>query len=67
MATFATKGMARRLCTAAKASWALSHIHIAYLDRRLQAWYKNATMDTERREVACAGMANLNAYTWDGT
>jgi hypothetical protein len=34
-ATFATKGMARRLGTETKKSWALSHIHIAYLDRRL--------------------------------
>jgi hypothetical protein len=62
LATFATKGMARRLGTASKASWALSHVHIAYIDRRLRELYRDATTHTERHECACAGMANLCAY-----
>jgi hypothetical protein len=62
MATFATKGMARRMGTAPRASWALSHVHITYIDRRLRELYRRATTEPERHELACAGMANLSAY-----
>jgi hypothetical protein len=62
MATFATKGMARRMGTAPKGSWALSHVHTTYIDRRLHELYQRATTETERHEFAFAGMANLSAY-----
>jgi hypothetical protein len=62
LSTFATKGMARRIGTETKPSWALSHNHIAYLDRRLRQQYEVATTLEARHELACAGLANLTAY-----
>ncbi len=41
--TFCTKGMARRMGTETKQSWALAHVHIAYLDQRLDEAYNQAT------------------------
>jgi hypothetical protein len=60
--TFATKGMARRLGTATQPSWALSFIHIEYIDRRLRAAYRSATTPAAKHEYACAGFANLLGY-----
>jgi hypothetical protein len=60
--TFASKGMARRLGTQTKQSWALSHIHIAYINRKLQEAYIKGKSPIYRHELACAAMANLLAY-----
>jgi hypothetical protein len=60
--TFCTKGMARRMGTETKQSWALSHVHIAYLDQRLEEAYQRATTLDGRHEISCAGAANLMAY-----
>jgi hypothetical protein len=60
--TFATKGMARRLGTATKPSWALSFIHIEYTDRRLRNAYRRAQTADAKHEFACAGIANLLGY-----
>jgi hypothetical protein len=59
--TFCTKGMARRMGTETKQSWALSHVHIAYIDQRLEEAYQRTTLGG-RHELACAGAANLMAY-----
>jgi hypothetical protein len=62
LATFATKGMSRRLGTEVKPSWALSFCHVAYIDRRLQEALRIATSKEFRHELVCAGLANLTAY-----
>jgi hypothetical protein len=46
--TFATKGMARRIGTVTKPSWALSFIHIEYIDRRLRNTYRRAQTPEEK-------------------
>jgi hypothetical protein len=51
--TFCAKGMARRMGTETKQSWAISHVEEAYA---------KATTDEDRHEIACAGSANLMAY-----
>jgi hypothetical protein len=60
--TFCAKGMARRMGTETKQSWALSHVHIAYIDAKLDEAYIRATTDEDRHELACAGSSNLMAY-----
>jgi hypothetical protein len=60
--TFGTKGMARRMGTETKPSWALSHIHVAYIDQRLEEAYHRAPTEGGRHELACAGASNLMAY-----
>jgi hypothetical protein len=60
--TFGTKGMARRMGTESKQSWALTHIHIAYINRRLEEAYGRAIFSDDRHELACAGVANLLGY-----
>jgi hypothetical protein len=61
--TFATKGMARRIgSTATKPSWALSFIHIEYIDRRLREAYQGAKTREAKYEFSCAGFANLLDY-----
>ena len=54
--------MARRMGTETRQSWALSHVHIAYLDHRLEEAYQRATTLEGRHEITCAGAANLMAY-----
>jgi hypothetical protein len=61
-ATFATKGMARRLGTQTKQSWALSHVHIAYLNAHFHQAYDAASGNTYCHEIACAAAANLLGY-----
>jgi hypothetical protein len=60
--TFCTKGMARRMGTETKQSWALTHNHIQYMDQRLEEGYHRAPTLAGQHEVACAGAANLLAY-----
>jgi hypothetical protein len=62
LATFATKGMSRRLGTEVKPSWTLSFCHIAYIDKRLEEALKTVSSQGFRHELICAGLANLNAY-----
>ena len=54
--------MARRMGTATKQSWALAHIHIAYVDACLEEAYGNAITAEDQHELACAGSVNLMAY-----
>jgi hypothetical protein len=60
--TFCAKGMARRMGTETKPSWAVSHVHIAYIDARLDEAYARASTDEERHQLACGGSSNLMAY-----
>jgi hypothetical protein len=60
--TFCAKGMARRMGTETKQSWALSHVHLAYIDDQLEKAYQLATSDEDRHELVCAGSVNLMAY-----
>ena len=60
--TFGTKGMARRMGTETKPSWALSHVHLAYINARLEEAFLRAAILEDRHELACAGCCNLMAY-----
>jgi hypothetical protein len=61
--TLTASGMARRLGTEVKKSWALAHVHIAYIDHHLQVLYAQAAADCNtRHDIACAGAINLLAY-----
>jgi hypothetical protein len=60
--TLTASGMARRLGTEVKKSWALAHVHIAYVDQHLQTLYAQASDPITRHELACAGAVNLLAY-----
>jgi hypothetical protein len=62
MTTFATKGMARRLGTQTKPSWALSHVHIAYMNAKFHEAWRTAKSVAYRHEIACAATANLLGY-----
>jgi hypothetical protein len=46
--SFGASGMARRMGTESKKSWALSHVHIAYVDQVLQQRYNEATSIDEK-------------------
>jgi hypothetical protein len=62
MLTFATKGMERRLGNHSKPSWALSHVHIKWIDDCLdEAWF-NAPTESDCHNLAIAGFANLMFY-----
>jgi hypothetical protein len=43
-------------------SWALSHVHIVYMDNYLDNAYARATSLGQQHEIACAGTVNLLAY-----
>jgi hypothetical protein len=60
--TLTASGMARRLGTEVKKSWALSHVHIAYIDSHLDKLYDGALDEDSKHELACAGTINLIAY-----
>jgi hypothetical protein len=62
LATFASKGMSRRLGTEVKPSWALSFCHILYIDRRLCDAVNTASSEGSRHKLICAGLANLLGY-----
>jgi hypothetical protein len=62
MTTLTASGMARRLGTEVKKSWALSYVHIAFIDRRLQQMYRDATDRNARHELTVAASVNLLAY-----
>lgn len=60
--TFLNSGMARRMGDTTNPSWALSHEHIVYIDRRLDQLYQVAPGDANRHELATAATANLMAW-----
>jgi hypothetical protein len=57
-----TAGMSRRMGTASVSSWALSHVHIAFLDSELNRAFESAVSPTARHDLACAAVINLLAY-----
>jgi hypothetical protein len=59
---FGASGMARRMGTETKKSWALSHVHIAYMDQELGRLFLQARTTSEAHDLACAGTINLLAY-----
>jgi hypothetical protein len=62
MTMFATKGMARRLGTQTKPSWALSYVHIAYMNATFHEAWPTAKSVNYRHEIACTATANLLGY-----
>jgi hypothetical protein len=59
---FGASGMARRMGTETKKSWAISHVHVAYMDQELARLYLQAQMTSEAHNLGCAGTINLLAY-----
>ena len=62
MLTFATKGMERRLGHSSKPSWALSYVHIKWLDDQFHIAWGRARSKAEQHDIAIAATANLLAY-----
>lgn len=62
MTHFFHLGMSRRLGTQATPSWALSWIHISFINNYLELLYNQATSNEEKHNIACAGVINLIAY-----
>ena len=60
--TFASKGMSRRLGTASEKSWAISHVHVAYIDNALEQAYQRAQTPDHQHEITVAAFTNLIAY-----
>ena len=61
--TFAAKGMSRRMGTATEKSWAISHVHVAYIDQSLERAYHAAPLNSDlQHEIAVAAFTNLIAY-----
>jgi len=57
--TIQNGGMARRMGTAVRSSWALQHRHIKFIDDQLLQAYHSAPSDQVRHEIAAAGTANM--------
>jgi hypothetical protein len=62
MVTFASKGMERRLGHSSKPSWALSYVHIKWMDDQFELAWLLASSEDERHDIAIAATANLLAY-----
>ena len=63
MLTCATKGMERRLGNTSIPSWALSYVHIKWIDDKLEEGWRSSALDEDRRhDFTIAGVANLLAY-----
>jgi hypothetical protein len=62
MVTFATKGMERRLGHSSQPSWALSYIHIKWLNDQFELAWTLASTPAEQHDIAIAATANLLAY-----
>jgi hypothetical protein len=60
--SFAHTGMSRRMGTETQKSWALSHVHIAFLDSELDRMFCATQNPNVKHELACAGLTNLLAY-----
>ncbi len=54
--------MERRLGSHSKPSWALSHVHIKWIDDCLNEAWQNAPTASDRHNLAIAGFANLMFY-----
>jgi hypothetical protein len=57
MLTFATKGLEQRLGSHSKPSWALSHVHIKWIDDCLDETWQSAPTKSDRHNLAIAGFA----------
>ena len=55
-------GLGRRLGTDVTPCWALSHVHIAYIDKVLDSLYLNASTELQRHNIACGGTINVMSY-----
>jgi hypothetical protein len=62
MLSFATKGMERRLGQTSKPSWALSWVHIKFMDEQFEIGWELAQPQDDRHDIAIAAAANLMAY-----
>jgi hypothetical protein len=60
--TMQAKGMARRMGTTSRPSWALSHVHVAYINTILDTAFLLCTEQAARHEFAVAACVNLWAY-----
>jgi hypothetical protein len=59
---FTFKGLERRLGHNPQASWALSYVHIKYLDTHLEEAYQHAMTHDDRHDLVVAGSSNLFFY-----
>jgi hypothetical protein len=57
-----SSGMSRRMGDRAKPSWALSHVHVAYIDKSLDRAFKEAKTLAAKHDLACAAAVNLLSY-----
>ena len=55
-------GLSRRIGTAVTPSWALSWIHIAFIDSYLEAIFSTTTNKELQHNIVCAGVINLFTY-----
>jgi hypothetical protein len=62
MRTFATKDMERRLGHSPKPSWALSHVHIKWMDNQSKLAWGMAGSAAERHDIAGAATTSLLAH-----
>jgi hypothetical protein len=60
--TCLTKGMTRRLGDHSRKSWALSHVHIAYIDSSLNTAFLSSVSAADRHDLAVAATVNLLGY-----
>ena len=61
--TLQNAGMARRMGTDSKPSWALSHKHVKFIDDQLKLAWDTAPDDGTRHEIAAAGAINMTKWT----
>jgi hypothetical protein len=59
--TYASKGMSRRMGMASEKSWAISHIHVAYIDTTSEKAYQAACNPELQHEISTAALTNLLA------
>ena len=60
--TLQSSGMARRMGTGTKQSWALQWVHVKFIDDQLEHAWNTALDDSTRREIANAGTCNLTLW-----
>jgi hypothetical protein len=60
--SFGATGMATRMGTEAKKSWALSHVHITYIEQEFEGLYTTATKLMDQHDAACGACVHLLAY-----
>jgi hypothetical protein len=61
--SFGATGMATRMGTEVEKSWALAHVHVAYMERQFERLYtspKSSLLD--QHEAACGACVHLLAY-----